>query len=168
MRIAEAMAQEMAQEARGTRRLLERLPEDQFGWAPHEKSMTLGRLASHVAECVGYTVPIITTDSLRLNPDDYKPALAGSVAELLHSFDQDLEQALGALDGVPDQHMMAEWKMLMGERTVIDLPRYAVMRGMVLNHLIHHRGQLAVYARLQNVPLPSLYGPSADEKQAFS
>ena len=168
MRIAEPMAQEMAQEAKNTRRLLERLPEDQFGWAPHEKSMTLGRLASHVAECFGYTVPIITTDSLQLNPDDYKPAVAASVAELLHAFDKDLEQALGVLDGVPDQHMMIAWKMQMGERTVIDLPRYAVMRGMVLNHHVHHRGQLAVYARLRNVPLPSLYGPSADEKQAFS
>jgi uncharacterized damage-inducible protein DinB len=168
MRIAEAMAQEMAREAKSTRKLLERLPEDQFGWSPHEKSMPLGRLASHVAECFGYTAPIITTDKLQLNPDDYKPVVAGNVAELLQAFDRDLEQALSALDGVPDQHIMAGWKLLMGERVVIDLPRYAVMRTMVLNHHVHHRGQLAVYARMLDVPLPSIYGPSADEKQAFS
>ena len=138
MRIAEAMAQEMAREAKSTRKLLERLPEDQFGWSPHEKSMPLGRLASHVAECFGYTAPIITTDKLQLNPDDYKPVVAGNVAELLQAFDRDLEQALSALDGVPDQHIMAGWKLLMGERVVIDLPRYAVMRTMVLNHHVHH------------------------------
>lgn len=168
MRIAEAMTQEMAQEAKSTRKLLERLPEDQFGWNPHEKSMTLGRLASHVAECFGYTAPIITTEKLQLNPDGHKPVVAGNVAELLQAFDKDLEEALSALDGVPDQHMMAGWKLLTGERVVIDLPRYAVMRTMVLNHHFHHRGQLAVYARMLNVPLPSIYGPSADEKQAFS
>jgi uncharacterized damage-inducible protein DinB len=125
--------------------------------------MTLGRLASHVAECFGYTLPIITTDSMQLDPDNYKPAVAESVAEILQVFDKDLEQALDALDGVPDKHMMAGWKMLMGEQVILDLPRYAAMRGVVLNHLIHHRGQLTVYARQCNVPLPALYGPSADE-----
>ena len=163
MRIAEAMAQEMAQEAKGTRKLLERLPEDQFNWTPHEKSMTLGRLALHVAECPGYTLPIITTDSMQLEHETDKPALVESVAELLKVFDKDLEQALDALDGVPDTHMMAGWKMLMGEQVILDLPRHAAMRGVVLNHLIHHRGQLTVYARQCNVPLPALYGPSADE-----
>ncbi|HOD48843.1 MAG TPA: DinB family protein [Candidatus Hydrogenedentes bacterium] len=164
MRIAEAMAQEMAQEAKGTRRLLERLPADLFGWKPHEKSMPLGHLASHLADCLGYAPPIITMDELQFNPEEYKPVIAESAAGLLQMFDKHLEEALGALDGVSDQHMMKNWKMVMGGKPIIDLPRYAVLRSMVLNHHYHHRGQLAVYARMNNVPLPAIYGPSADER----
>ena len=165
MRIAEAMAQELAQEAKSTRTLLERLPDGQFGWKPHEKSMTMGHLASHIGESLGWAKSIIETDELSFNVAEYKPVIAENVEEALKLFDEQLTQALGALDGVSDDHMMANWKMVMDGQTVFDMPRLAVVRGMILNHLYHHRGQLTVYARMHDVPLPAIYGPSADEQQ---
>ncbi len=146
------------------RRLLDRVPDEQHAWKPHAKSMTLGRLAEHVAELPIWITRIVTRDGFDLatpRPEGYRtPATR---AELLAFFDRNVADARAALAGRKDPELLAPWTLERGGAAMFTLPRAGALRSIALNHLVHHRGQLSVYLRLQDVPVPSMYGPSADE-----
>jgi len=163
MNIADAMAMELQHEGAVTRKCLERVPEEKFSYKPHEKSMSLGQLASHIAEANGWMQVIVNEDLFDMDASGYTPYLASNRAELLSTFDAKLAEAIGILQSTPNDRMMAIWKMKMGGKIGVEMPRVAVVRGFVISHMVHHRGQLSVYLRLNNVPVPSIYGPSADE-----
>lgn len=166
MPLSQAMLPEFDQEMRNTRRTLERVPEEKFDWKPHEKSMTMGQLASHLANLPGWAVLGLSSDSFDLRPVDApapKTPQAKTNAELLEIFDKNLTDARAAIVAASDEHLMRPWSLLAGGQTVMTLPRVGVLRGFVLNHTIHHRAQLGVYLRLNDIPVPSIYGPSADE-----
>jgi len=163
MNMIDPVLAELAHEAATTRRLLERLPQAHLTWKPHEKSMTLGRLAGHIAE-----IPVRISSILE--PDEFDFATGGgdshtasSVADLLAFFDQSVSQATERLKKQTTDRLLATWRLKKGGKQLLEMPRMGAVRFMMLNHLIHHRGQLSVYLRLQNVPLPSIYGPTADE-----
>jgi uncharacterized damage-inducible protein DinB len=167
MPMSQVLLPEFDHEMANTRKALERVPDDKFGWKPHEKSMTLGRLATHVAELTGWIPTTLETESLDFAPPGappFQPKIAASRAELLATFDKNVAAARAAIGGAGDAQWMVPWTLLNGGQTIFSLPRIAVLRGMVMNHIIHHRGQLAVYLRLNDVPVPALYGPSADEQ----
>ena len=163
MTISQMMLPEFDQEMEKTRKTLERLPEGNLGYKPHEKSMTLGRLAGHVAEMPSWALTTIAQDRLEMTPD-MKPTVATSKAQVLEVFDRFVGPAREALAGASDEDLMKPWTLIYGGQTVFTMPKMAVLRGMVMNHLIHHRAQLGVYYRLNGVPVPATYGPSADEK----
>jgi uncharacterized damage-inducible protein DinB len=163
--IAELLLAEMEREAAGTRRMLERVPEGKDDWRPHEKSMPLGYLAGLVATMPGWVAAMIDLDELDVTaPSEYKARSWTTSAELLQSFDQALARARESLSKTTDEHLMTTWRMLAGGHVVSEQPRYVAIRDGALNHLAHHRGQLTVYLRLNEIPVPSLYGPTADEK----
>jgi uncharacterized damage-inducible protein DinB len=167
MTLSEGLLPEFDQEMASTRKTLERVPEGQFGWKPHEKSMTLGRLASHVAESPGWAATTIETDSLDLaspGAPPFKPITADTRQEVLAIFEKNIAAARAAIAGASDDHLAKPWSLLMGGKTILTLPRMSVLRTFVMNHTIHHRAQLGVYLRLNNIPLPAIYGPSADEQ----
>jgi uncharacterized damage-inducible protein DinB len=166
MRLSEALLPEFDQEMIHIRKTLERVPDDKLGWKPHEKSMTMGRLATHLAETPGWTLPTIEKDSLDLAPPGappFQPATANSRQEMLDMFDKDIKAARVAIAGASDEHLLKPWSLLMGGDTILTQTRIAVLRTWVMNHSIHHRAQLGVYLRLNNIPVPAIYGPSADE-----
>jgi uncharacterized damage-inducible protein DinB len=163
MIISEMLLPEFDQEMSNTRKMLECVPEDKFGWKPHDKSMTLGRLASHVAEMPGWASATIDQDSLELTPG-MKPYLAETREQLLADFDKNAAAARASISGASDEHLGKTWTFIYGGQTVFAQPRTDVLRGMVMSHLIHHRGQLSVYLRLNEVAIPGMYGPSADAK----
>jgi len=148
-----------------TRRALERIPEGRDDWKPHEKSMPLGRLASLVAQMPSWVAMVIHRDDLDLSPaGGSAPAQRPlrTAGELVQAMDQGAADARKALAGTTDEHLMKPWKLLVAGRVVSEEPRYVVLRDL-FTHLAHHRGQLTVYLRLNNVPVPAIYGPSADE-----
>jgi len=166
MALSEALIPEFDHEMANTRRTLERIPEDKFGWKPHEKSMALGRLAIHLVEIPGWAANIIDNDSIDVAPpggQPYQPPQYKSRQEILDAFDQAVSAARSSISGASDQHLMKPWSLLNGGKTTLTMPRIAVLRGFIMNHNIHHRAQLGVYLRLNNVPVPAIYGPSADE-----
>lgn len=162
MRIADSILMEIDQEAEITRRLLERVPEDRFGWQPHPKSMTLGQLALHVAQTQGQVVDAVSVDTAEL-PDFGSPPSAETKSQLLSEFDASVAHAKEVVNRWDDATAMANWTVTKDGNVVMSLPRVGFMRGVGMNHLYHHRGQLSVYLRLLDVPLPTIYGPSADE-----
>jgi uncharacterized damage-inducible protein DinB len=165
-RISAALLPEFDHEMATTRKTLERVPEDKFDWAPHQKSMKLGQLASHLAEMPSWAVAGLKQDSLDLAPvggPAFEQFLAASRAQVLERFDQTVAAALAAITEAGDQEYMKPWSLLRSGQTLMTMPKIAVVRSFVMNHIIHHRGQLSVYLRLNNVPVPSIYGPSADE-----
>ena len=167
MSLSQMLLPEFDQEMATTRRVLERLPADKFDFKPAEKSMPLGRLASHIAEMPDWYVVTLTTESLDFAPPGgppYKPVIFATPAEVLRVLDKNVKAAREALLAVSDETLGQPWSLLMGGNPIFTLPRIAALRGMVLNHLIHHRGQLTVYYRLTGVPVPAVYGPSADEQ----
>jgi len=166
MTIPELLLLEFDEEMPSTRRMLERVPEASFTWKPHEKSMTLGRLASHVADLPNRCVAIVTTETF-VRPPDFKPFLAGSAAELPERFDSASAEARAALKSLREEQLAAMWTIQSGERVIVSLPRAMALRRVFLDHLIHHRGQLSVYLRLLDVPVPGTYGPSADDAAGF-
>ena len=165
MSICEPLAAELEQEARTTRKLLERVPEASFGWKPHEKSMTLGQLAGHVAQLPTLLVPALTQDEFDFAVAGWKPFSPQSTAELVEQFDANIKAAAETLKAQADEGMGEKWKLRSGDHVLFEMPRAMVVRFVGLNHVIHHRGQLSVYLRLLDVPLPSIYGPSADENR---
>jgi uncharacterized damage-inducible protein DinB len=167
MPMSQALLPEFDHEMANTRKALERVPEDRFGWKPHDKSMTLGRLATHVAELTGWVLPTLESESFDWEQRPaalLAPKTAASRAKILELFDKNVATARAAIGGASDAQLMVLWSLLAGGRTIFSMPRIAVLRSMVMNHTIHHRGQLAVYLRLNDVPVPALYGPSADEQ----
>jgi uncharacterized damage-inducible protein DinB len=163
MGMTEPLAAELKQEAATTRRMLERVPEDKFDWKPHEKSTALGRLAGHIAELPSLLGPTLASEELDFASGDFKPFEPASVAEILERFDENVAAGIEYLNGAGDEGMSQTWRMRSGEHVIFEMPRASVVRVMVLNHVVHHRGQLSVYLRLLDVPLPSVYGPTADE-----
>ncbi|MDX1502938.1 MAG: DinB family protein [Thermoanaerobaculia bacterium] len=162
--MAQALVAEFENECRATRAMLERVPEESLGWRPHEKSMTLGRLASHIAECPGWARRVMSGSELDFAALDYTPPEARSRAELLELFEDERRGFTEALDGVGDEALLEKWVLRSGDHVITRSARVAVLRGFVLSHLIHHRGQLTVYLRLLGVPVPGAYGPTADER----
>lgn len=166
MPIAQALLPEFDQEMKSARATLERVPTDKFDWTPHAKSMNMGRLATHVAEIPYWVVPTIAQDELDLAPPGappFQPTVANTREEVLAMFDKNVAGAREQLAGASDEHLLKTWSLLMTTKPIFTMPRIAVIRGMVMNHLIHHRAQLGVYLRLNDIPVPATYGPSADE-----
>ena len=163
MSVVRPIIAEFQQEVVATRRLLERVPEEHFDWRPHAKSMTLRELASHIVDSFSWLESIVRQDELVMDPATFEPWLATSREHLLDTFDRNVDAAIAVLESQPDDVMLADWAMKLGERTVFAAPRIAVVRMFTLGHHIHHRGQLDVYLRLKDVPLPQIYGPTADE-----
>ena len=162
MAIIDGMLQELEQEAQTTRRVLERVPADQLAWRPHPKARTLGELALHVAIVPGAVAELIASPSPAQAPDFIDPS-PQSASELIPALDESIAKAKKVLGGMDDAALMATWRMLQGERELFAVPRVALLRSIMLNHWYHHRGQLTVYLRELDVPIPSIYGPSADE-----
>jgi len=164
MAIKDALLPEYDHEMATTRKLLDRVPLPQADWKPHTKSMTLAELAAHLVEIPGWVGSIVECSSVDLGSgQDHNRTLYGSNADLLAAFDQNVAKARAAIASKSDADMMEIWSLKRGETVLMTMPKVAVLRGFLLNHLIHHRGQLSVYIRIQDVPLPSIYGPSADE-----
>ena len=161
MKISEAFIQELEQEAQTTRRVLERVPGDQLTWKPHPKSMSLGQLALHVATTPGAIAQLAAQSSVQA--PDFNQAEAKTTAEVFSAFDESVATAKSTLEGFDDATMGETWKLMAGDQEVMVLPRVALLRSIMLNHWYHQRGQLSVYLRLLDVPVPSIYGPSADE-----
>ncbi|TGD82389.1 DinB family protein [Hymenobacter wooponensis] len=157
-----ALSQELKHELQLTRRLLERVPTEQFGWQPHPKSMKIGTLASHMANLVGFLEMSLQGPETDVTTFKF-PESPTTTDEVLRRFDVNGENIHKALGQVDDVTFYDFWTMRRGEQVLMKLPRAAVARTMVLNHLIHHRGQLSVYLRLLDIPVPAIYGGSADE-----
>jgi uncharacterized damage-inducible protein DinB len=160
--LADALVPEFDHEMVTTRKLLERVPEDKFDWKPHAKSMTLGGLATHVANIVWWGE--VTLDKPEFNAEGQQVAApAASRAELLETFDKNVTTTRASLAAKSDAELMAPWSLKNGKQTFFTMPKAVVWRSFVMNHLVHHRAQLSVYLRMHDVPLPAMYGPSADE-----
>lgn len=168
MSIAQALLPEFDAEMATTRRCLERVPEDRLDYKPDPKSMSLGRLAGHVAEMPSWGSMAINTDELNFASGDFKPMEMTSRAQILTAFDKIVADSRAALAGASDEHLMGSWSLKNGDMTLMTMPRLAVIRTFVMNHTIHHRGQLSVYLRACGALVPSIYGPSADEGMAAS
>jgi uncharacterized damage-inducible protein DinB len=161
MSISASLLPEFDQEMATARAVLARVPADKFGYKPHEKSMSMGMLGGHIAEMPGWVVPTLGQDSLDIS--GYAPANPSSPAEVLANFDKNVAAARAALAAAGGDAFFKNWSLKHGDKTLMTMPKIAVIRTFVLSHVIHHRGQLSVYLRLNDIPVPSIYGPSADE-----
>ena len=164
MSIAQSLLPEFDQEMTNTRKMLERIPENKLDYKPDPKSMSMGALASHLVEMAGWLPAMVQTPELDI-PADFKPFLATSRKQLLDKFDDNVTKSRAALAGLGDEALMQNWTLKFAGNAMFTMPRIAVYRGMTMNHIIHHRAQLTVYYRLNGVPVPALYGPSADQGQ---
>lgn len=162
MSIAQGMLAEFDQEMAGTRKTLERIPEDKFDWAPHSKSTKLGQLAAHLAQLPSWTKVTLIDDSIDIG-NAQPPTPPKSRKEILDSFEKNVAEARQTLSNAKDEDFFKPWSLKNKGQVVFTLPKIAVMRGFVMNHNVHHRAQLGVYLRLCDVAVPSIYGPSADE-----
>jgi uncharacterized damage-inducible protein DinB len=167
MTIAEILLQDFDAEMKGTRTTLERIPETNPEFKCHDKSMPMGRLAVHVATLSKFGTTILTTDMMDMATAKWPPMVFESREKLLADFDTLAAEARGHLASATDEHLQKNWKLAWGERVFADAPRSALYRTMFFNHLIHHRAQLGVYLRLNDVPVPPLYGPTADDTMGF-
>ena len=165
MPLIDALLPEFDHEMTTTRRLLERVPEERFEWKPHEKSMSLGALSTHLANLPVWADLTIRQQEFDLATSD-PVTPAATRKELLALFDRNVTNARAALAGRTDGELLAPWTLKQSGHVVFTMPKTSVLRSFVLNHVVHHRGQLSVYLRLQDVPVPSIYGPSADEAYA--
>lgn len=161
MRIIDGLLNEMELEAQATVRVLERVPQEHLSWKPHPKSMSLGQLALHVATIPGMVAEMAAMDSME--PPQFVQAEAATAAELVPALKASVAKAREVLGGLDDAAMGATWRLTSGGKELMVMPRTAVARTIMLNHWYHHRGQLLVYLRMHDVPLPSVYGPTADE-----
>lgn len=162
MTIAETLIAELEQEAHATRRVLDRVPQAKLSWKPHAKSMSLGQLALHVATIPGNVAALVANDVVP-EPPQFIQAEAATAAELGPALTASLAQARRIVGGFDDAAMQATWRLLYDGQELMAMPRAAMLRMVMLNHWYHHRGQLLVYLRMHDVPLPSVYGPTADE-----
>lgn len=167
MTTIDSLSAEFQREAQTTRKHLERLSDDTLAWRPHEKSFTTGELASHIVDCVRWADPIFSSAELDLDPATYKEFQASSVTDLLKHFAEAEAKCAAILSGVDESTLMQSWELKVKGRSLFKKPRAAVLRDFILSHMIHHRGQLSVYLRLLNLPVPGSYGPSADEMESM-
>ncbi len=168
MTMTDLLLPEFDEEMAATRRLLERVPEGKAAWQPHAKSMTLGRLATHLAEIPRWTVNAFTADDLDIAPPGgppFQPRTLASTAEILQLFDQNVVDGRQALASIKDAEFSKPWTFKRAGQTIWTRPKHEVFRRMMMSHLVHHRAQLGVYLRLQEVAIPGMYGPSADEQR---
>lgn len=165
MDLKKALISELKHEAANTRKLLELVPEDKFDWQPHEKSMSLIRLAAHIANLGNWTSMTIETDELDIG-GPFKPFVPASREELLRFHDEAQAHSEAALETAAPELFMKPWTLKKNGAVIMELPKAAIIRSMCFNHVIHHRGQLSVYLRLLDVPIPGMYGPSADDRLA--
>ena len=163
MALIDGLLQELELETQTTRRVLERVPDDQLAWRPHAKARTLGELAAHIALVPGRVAQLATSPSPAQVPDFAEPPGPQTASELLPMLEGSIAMAKQTLGGMDDGALMGTWRLMRGDREILALPRAAFLRSVMLNHWYHHRGQLTVYLRELNVPIPSIYGPSADE-----
>lgn len=164
MTIAQGFLEELKKEEASTKKLLERVPLEKGDWKPHEKSMPLNRLASHVAENFEWVADTIGSDELDFAKVPYEPFIPKNTEELIKFFGKSFDKAIKALSDCSDEEMMKNWTMRNGEQVYFTMPKVVVVRSFCINHMIHHRGQLTVYLRLLGIPLPGIYGPTADEQ----
>jgi uncharacterized damage-inducible protein DinB len=167
MLISQMLLPEFDQEMVNTRKILERVPEQKFDYKPHEKSMTLGRLAGHVAELPSWAAHTIQVEVLEMQPGQ-QPYSPKAGQELLDKFDGHVAEARALISSASDEDLQKTWKFVYAGNTILSMPRSAVLRSVVMNHLIHHRAQLGVYLRLLDVEIPGMYGPSADEMKFWT
>ena len=166
MSIAQGFLAEFDPEMKNTRRMLELVPDDALDYRPHPKSMTMAELAGHVAEMAGWAALTAKLDQLDINPKGgpaLEPCIATSRAMVVETFDRGVAAAREAVAAVSDEEMVKDWTLLQGGQTLFTMPRIAVLNTMILSHIVHHRAQLGVYLRMNDIPIPGMYGPSADE-----
>lgn len=166
MKMTKLFLDELERESALTRRALERVPDGRYEWKPHEKSMPMGYLSTLVATMLGWIDTMVNQDQLDFAPkggSEYKAPELRTSSDLVQALDGAVAKARAALSGTTDEHLMTTWKLLAGGHVVSEQPRHLAIREGVFNHLAHHRGQLTVYLRLNGAPVPSIYGPTADE-----
>lgn len=165
MGVGQSMLPEFDHEMANTRKTLERVPNEKFDWKPHEKSMAMGGLANHLSNLPTWAGTAINMDEFDMAPGGTPITFPPfkSQKEVLENFDKNVAEARATIAGASDEHLFKTWTLLAGGQKVLSLPRVAVLRSFVMNHIIHHRAQLGVYLRLNDIPVPSIYGPSADE-----
>jgi uncharacterized damage-inducible protein DinB len=161
--MCEAMSREIQREAATTRRVLERVPENKLEWRPHQKSMTLGQLALHIATVPGDVAKISQADEFDASQANFGAGKPNNLGEIFAAHDESVRAAEDCLKALTAERAAGTWTLKMGTKDVLSMPRAELIRSVMLNHWYHHRGQLSVYLRLLDVPLPSIYGPSADE-----
>ncbi len=164
MSVKTSFIAELQQESASTKKILERVPLESASWKPHEKSMTLGRLATHVAENAGWIADILVSDEIDFATRPFNPYTAKSGEELLDIFQKNTDRALAALETSNDEEFEKIWTVKNAGKVVFAMPKKVSIRSWAYNHIYHHRGQLSVYLRLLDVPVPGIYGPSADER----
>jgi uncharacterized damage-inducible protein DinB len=159
----DAMLQEFNVEAATTKRVLDRVPAEKLGWRPHERSMCLGQLALHIATVPGGIASITRPDVFDLAQNNFTSPMPSSMDEVHAALEHSMRVVEETLKGATEETAGAQWHLMKGEKEIASMPRAAVWRSLMLNHWYHHRGQMAVYLRMLEVPVPSIYGPSADE-----
>jgi uncharacterized damage-inducible protein DinB len=164
MEIIPMLLKEMEQEAQTTRKMLERIPEDKYDWQPHEKSMTIRRLATHIAELPGWIKMTLTTNELDFAKDEYKPVVINNNAELLDYFEKTYADGREYLAATNENELLLNWTLRNGDQVYNVYTKAEVVR-VAFCQTVHHRAQLGVFLRLLNVPIPGSYGPSADEME---
>jgi uncharacterized damage-inducible protein DinB len=167
MKLTELFLSQLQSEEGSTRKVLQRVPERRNDWKPHEKSMPLGYLSGLVAAMPGWIEFMVNRDELDIaSPGgaEFKPQVPDTNRELLATFEQSLAKARAALEATSDEHLLKPWKFIVAGQVADERPRYMMIRDAVFSHLAHHRGQLTVYLRLNEAKVPSVYGPSADER----
>lgn len=167
MHVTEMLLPEFDTEMKSTRTMLERVPEDKSDYKPHEKSMALGKLAAHVAQLPEFAIRIVELPELDFSKSSMKPLVLESRKQLLEAFDSRVQQTHAAIAKVSDKDWEHQWKLSFQGQKIAEGPRLQMYRAMFLNHLVHHRAQLGVYYRLNGIPLPAIYGPSADDTMGF-
>ncbi|MFN7978489.1 MAG: DinB family protein [Vicinamibacterales bacterium] len=163
MSIAQSLLPEFDHEFATLRKTIERVPDDKMAYTPHAKSMNMSRLAGHLAELPGWVNATLEQDELDFAKMDYKPPMPATAAECVAALDAAVAKARPVLAAASDADMMKPWTLRQGDRVMFTMPKVAVLRSFVMNHMIHHRAQLGVYLRLNDVAVPGTYGPSADE-----
>lgn len=166
MSLSQSLLPEFDHEMANTRKVLERIRDDMLSWKAHEKSNTIGWVAMHLAEMPGWVDSTLNQDSFDVSPpggEPYRTPAATSVQDILERFDRNVAKARLAIAAASDEQFMKSWSLLNGGQVLLTMPRAAVLRSFVLSHSIHHRAHLCVYLRLNDVPVPALYGPSADD-----
>lgn len=165
MNLIDPLIEQVKHESAVTRKFLERIPEDKFDWKPHEKSKSLGDLSSHIAESLSWTGEIIKKDGIDVDPATFEGWVGKNRAEILEKFDEGARESLEVMKGLPNEKLLETWTFKMGGETVFSAPRAATLQSFVISHLIHHRAQLGVYLRLNDIPVPPALGPTADEEK---